>query len=279
MKLKYIAGILILLVLGSCEETIVLDLNQTEPKTVIEAQVTNQPGMQFVKLSKSVGFYQTGVTPRITDATVTVEDNEGNVFTFVHNPNAVADSAGYYLPQTPFTGVVGRTYTLTVIAEGETYTASDQLLPVTNITKLEFAVNEDEQEDPKDEGRIYEILLFATEPQDEKNYYLFKFYRNGEFSLYDDTDIYYSDDKLLGESINGVPSPVYYAMGDEATLEMYSLTRDAFIYYNDLNSLLNNDAGGMFGPIPSSPRTNLSNGALGFFQVSAVDISSIVLVE
>jgi hypothetical protein len=30
----------------------------------------------------------------------------------------------------------------------------------------------------------------------------------------------------------------------------------------------------MFGPIPASPRTNLSNNALGLFQVSSVGIST-----
>jgi hypothetical protein len=67
-----------------------------------------------------------------------------------------------------------------------------------------------------------------------------------------------------------VPSPVYYAQNDKARLEVYSLTRRGYIFYNDLSIVLNNDGGGMFGPIPSSPRTNLTNGALGFFQVSAV---------
>jgi hypothetical protein len=56
---------------------------------------------------------------------------------------------------------------------------------------------------------------------------------------------------------------------------MFSISRLGYVYFNDLSSLLNNDAGGMFGSVPAAPRTNLTNGALGFFQVSAVDISEI----
>ena len=88
--------------------------------------------------------------------------------------------------------------------------------------------------------------------------------------LYNPTDIYFSDDIVLAEKIDGVPSPVYYGPNDTARIEVYSLTRNGFIFYNDLTTVLSNDGGGMFGPIPAPPRSNLSNGALGFFQVSAV---------
>ncbi|MEX2231108.1 MAG: DUF4249 family protein, partial [Cyclobacteriaceae bacterium] len=147
---------------------------------------------------------------------------------------------------------------------------TDQLLSVIPIDSLKFQINEDQQEDPKEPGKIYELLVYAREPQDEKNYYLFKYYRNDSLTVFNPTDIYYSDDELLAEKIDGVPSPVYYAPNDKARLEVYSLSRRGYIFYNDLAIVLNNDGGGMFGPIPSSPRTNLTNGALGFFQVSAV---------
>jgi hypothetical protein len=35
----------------------------------------------------------------------------------------------------------------------------------------------------------------------------------------------------------------------------------------------------MFGSIPAGPRNNLSNGALGFFQVSAMNSAELVLKE
>ncbi len=40
---------------------------------------------------------------------------------FIHNPGSYADSAGYYLPETPFTGEIGKTYQLTVTVDGEVY--------------------------------------------------------------------------------------------------------------------------------------------------------------
>ncbi len=261
----------------SCEKTVLLDLKQAPPKVVIEAQVTDRPGRQFVKITRTAGFYDSGETPRITDALVEVEDDLGTVFPFVHNPNDHPDSAGIYLPAAPFTGVIGRTYYLTVVADGQTFEAQDKLLNVIPIDSIKYRVNPEEAKDPKDKGKIYELLIFAREPQEEINFYLFKFYRNDSLVYYNDSDIYGSDDELLGEKIDGVPSPVFYKLGDWAKVEFYSLSRQGYVFYNDLWGLLNNDAGGMFGPIPASPRTNLTNGALGFFQVSALKDFEILL--
>lgn len=256
--------------LFSCDEPTELDLKQTPPRVVIEGLVTDKPGYQYVKVTRSADFYSKGKTPRITDAVVTVSDDTGAEYSFVHNPRNHADSMGIYLPEVPFTGVIGRTYTLNVTADGQQYEATDRLLSVTPIDSLQFRINENQQEDPKEPGKYYEVLLFAREPQDEDNYYLFKYYRNDTLIVFNPTDIYYSDDDLLGENIDGVPSPVYYGLHDKVRLEAYSLTRRGYVFYNDLYSVLNNDGGGMFGPIPAPPRTNLTNDALGFFQVSAI---------
>lgn len=272
--MKYIILIFTALVFWSCEKTVFLDLDQTPSKIVIEGLVTNQPGYQFVKVTRTVDFYESGETPRITDATVLVEDDLGNEFLYTHNPNNHPDSAGYYLPVTPFVGETGRTYYLTVDVNGEQYEASDKLYDVTSIDSLEYRVNIDEEDDPKEDGKFYEVLMYAKEPQETDDYYLFKFFRNDSLVLYNPSDIYFSDDKTLGEEINGIPSPVFYALGDSARVEMYSLSRTGYVFYNDLFNLINND-GGMFSPPPANSRTNLSNGALGFFQVSSVNISGL----
>jgi len=275
---KYVAILSCVFFFSACEETIDLDLDQTPPKIVIEGLVTDQAGYQFVKVSRSVGFYTAGETPRVTDAQVTVSDDLGESITFIHNPNNHPDSVGFYIPAVPFKGSIGRHYYLRVTADGEVYEAEDLLAPVLTIDSVKYRINENEAAEPEEPGKIYEMLLYAREPQDVKNYYLFKFFRNGSPVLYNETDIYYSDDNLLQENIDGVPSPVYYGLGDRASVELFSLSRRCYVFYNDLWTILNNDGGGMFGPIPASPRTNLSNDALGFFQVSAVTKAE-VLVE
>ena len=276
MRLFLIISLLAVLI-SSCDEPTQLDLKQTPSKIVIEGLLTNKPHYQHVTITRSTDFYGSGRTPRVKDAMVKITDDTGLEFNFVHNPGNHPDSMGIYIPETDFVGAPGKTYTLQVNVAGELYEASDKMVGVIPIDSLAFQVNKDQQKDPKEPGRVYEVLLFAREPQEEKNYYYFKYYRNDSLKLFNPTDIYYSDDELLGEKIDGVASPVYYAPNDMARLEVYSLTRNGYVFYNDLYTILNNDGGGMFGPIPAPPRNNISNGALGFFQVSALQEKEIYI--
>ena len=137
-SLTYFAALIILV---SCEEGYVLDAEQTPPKIVIEGLVTDQPQYQSVRVTMSAGFYDSGETPRVTNATVSVADDLGEVYEFVHNPRGHADSMGIYIPVSPFAGQLGRTYFLTVNANGSSYQASDQLfsvipLPVISLESL-----------------------------------------------------------------------------------------------------------------------------------------------
>src|SRR5688500_16645704 len=266
--------IVVAVVFWSCDEPVHLDVNQAEPQLIIEGQVTNVTGHQYVKITRSAGFYDSGKTPRVIDATVLVRDDVGNEISFIHNPGTQADYAGYYLPQTPFVGEIGRTYKLEATVDGQLYEATDRLFYVTPIDSLAYRLDEEEQEDPEVYGKFYEVMIYAKEPQDTKDYYLFKFFRNDSLKTDFDTDIYFTDDETLGENIDGVSSPIYFAPGDRARCEIYSISRDAFVFYSDLQSLLNND-GGLFSQPPSNSRSNISNGALGFFQTSALHTSEI----
>ncbi len=267
---------MITLMILSCEETIVLDIDQAPSNIVIESTLTNELRRHKVKVTRTLDFYQTGRSPAVTNATVYITDDLGNRFDFVHNPDGVADMNGHYLSEIPFQAELFQTYTLQVAIDGVSYTATDELLPVTSIDSLTYRINFREFLDPQTPGRYYEVLLYAKEPQETKDYYFFKFFRNDSSIFVGPTDIYFADDVILGEEINGIPSPVLYMEGDMARIEMYSLTRNAYLFYNDLFNLINND-GGMFGSPPVNPRTNLSNGALGLFQVSAVAKESILI--
>jgi hypothetical protein len=262
--------------LTSCEETVQLDLRQVPTRLAIEGQVTDAPGKQFVHITRSAGFYETGQTERITDAQVSVTDDSGETMQFVHNPNNIADSAGYYFPSNGYVGVVNRIYTLTVVYDGQTYNASDKLLRVTKIDSLAYRPNRFRERDKPSDGKIMELLIYAKEPQDTEDNYLLKYYRNDSLVYNDEKDVYVLNDYGVGENIDGVPSSVYYAPGDTARVEMYSITRDGFVFYNDLATILTSD-GGMFSPPPANPRSNISNGALGFFQVSAMHYKDVIL--
>ncbi len=261
----------------ACEETIPIDTGDLAERVVIEGMVTNEQN-HYVKLTRTRSFYGKGPADRIQNAVVSVSDDEGNTFQFAHNPDNDPEKTGFYYPVVNFHGKVGTTYSLDVEVDGERYNASEKMLPVTSIDSLVVSIDEDEKADPEDAGSFYEILFYAKEPQDRKDQYLFKFYKNGEILKDSETDIYVTDDVLLGETIDDVETAGFYQLGEVAGVEMYSLTQEAFIFYSDLVNLLNSD-GGMFSPPPANPRNNLSNNALGYFQVSAVDRETIVVTE
>jgi hypothetical protein len=260
----------------SCEETIVLDLSsQATPQVVIEGLITNKNKHHTVKITRSRGFYDSGKPGAITDASVTVEA-EGQSYTFLNNPANHPDSAAYYFSTLAFAGQEGTTYYLNVMIDGQTYQSSDELFALAPIDSLSYAIDEDEAADPEDEGFIYEVYFYMKEPQATKDYYLFKFYRDGE-EVYDSYEsVYVSNDDLLKENIDGVSAAAFYELGDTVTVRSYSLSEPAYRFYTDVSSAMNND-GGIFGPPPANPRTNITGGALGVFQASWVREKNIVI--
>ncbi|MDH5603303.1 MAG: DUF4249 family protein [Cyclobacteriaceae bacterium] len=271
---KYLFIFIVFLV--ACDVPVTLDERQTEPVLVIEGQLTDISALNYVKLSTTAPFYAEGTTPTITDGIVTISEDGGALYPFLHNPGNHADSSGFYKPAVPLTGKVGKSYALSVLYKGIEYTAQD-LMPASNtIDSLGYRINPWELSHHSDSGKVYELLLYAQEPQDVSNYYLFRFYRNDSIVRAYENDIYIAEDVALGERIAGFPSPVYFAKKDTAVVHILNVSRYSFIYYLDLQMALNND-GGLFGPPPANPHTNLSNDALGFFLVASVAADTVVI--
>jgi hypothetical protein len=267
-----------IVVLFGCEETIQLDLDQTPTRYVIDGLITDEMTKHYVKVSTSTDFYADGAPPRVSGAVVEVTDDAGNNYLFSESET---DKGRY---EAEFEGIPGRTYHLAVtLPNGEDFSASDKLIFMPPIVdSLVWEIDEKEQNDPDEEGFYYKLRIFGKEPQATKDYYLFKFYRNDTIQNFDSqTGIFFADDELIGEFIYGLEAPVYYKEGDNAQFEMYHISRDGYLFYNDLNNIVNGD-GGMFGPSPTNPRTNIQNAnglGLGLFQVSAVEKSAIIVGE
>jgi len=263
-------------VILSCDEPYTIETDQQDPQIIVEALLTNEFKQHFVKISETTDFYASGQTPTISDATVLITDDWGNSFIYAEDQ----EDPGRYLSEIPFQGEVGVTYSLIIVINGQTISSSETMLRVTTIDSLTYSIDEEEKKYLEDHGigrgRYYEVLLYTKEPQDTEDYYLFKFYRNGEILNYDGEDIYYADDEVIQENIDGIVFNDWYSKDEVAGIEMYSLSRNAFLFYADLEITLNND-GGLFSPLPTNPRTNLVGNALGLFQVSAIASEEITI--
>ncbi len=260
------------LFLSACEKTVQLDLDQSPEFIIIEGLVTDQMAKHYVKVSKSVQFSDTGQTPRVSGANVEVSDDKGNIWTYVEF------APGYYEAPEPFAGEVGTSYTMSVAFEGHNFTASETLLSNGTIDSLGVRVDEEERAATNGNGYFHEVLLYLTEPQATQDYYLFKFYRDGEVLDDDGETVFFTDDIAVRENVDGFAIPFYYTIGQHARAEIYSTTRQAFLHFRDLEENLNND-GGMFSGQPANVSTNIVGGALGYFQVSSVRSAEIEVTE
>lgn len=268
-----IIGIIFSLAFFACEEVVVLDISQAPPQLVIDGVVTNEDTVHIVRISRSGDFYGNRGT-MVADAIVEVMDDLGNTFNYTHNPEGYDSLQGWYFSDQPYAGREYGVYSLQVKVDSKIYVARDTLRPITDIDSLSIRIDPSAIADPDSDGKVYQVLLYAREPQETTDFYYFKFYRDSVME--ESNNIYIFDDKLLGSSLDGLPSPINFREGEMASVEIYSLTREQFIYYSDLANILNSD-GGMFSPPPANPRTNISGGALGFFQVSGINRASLLV--
>lgn len=293
----YLSIILLACSVIACDRPIIIKPGKdVSNRVVIDGLITNQSFISYVKLRRSKNFYDKGAAVRIKNAKVTVKDDKGNSWSFVHNPaNLEGDNGVYYPPlRGSFKGVVGRTYSLAVVVDGKTYTASETMLPVAkigSITSFKRSKKDVEREfDPLPDYDLYGVKFSFRDPQNRKDQYLFKFYDAHRNLITDEPggsgndgdgpgsrrpSIYVYDDVFLEEVVDNVEVPYnFFQENGAVSIEMYSLTREALTFYSNLSRLLSTD-GGMFDPPPANPKNNLSNGALGYFQVSALDIKGI----
>ncbi|MCC5946448.1 MAG: DUF4249 domain-containing protein [Bernardetiaceae bacterium] len=259
--------------LYSCEKVIDLELEGTDnPFYVVDAHVVNYKGYSFVKLTQTMDFYAPGSTPRISNAQITVTDDLGNSERFLEKP----DSAGYYVPENPdYKGEIGRTYTLRIEVGDEVFDAESTIFRTTDIDSV--VVRFVPGNFFRDEG--YYLYFFAYEPPETRDFYRWKTYRNDTLIYENVSDILIASDELVGSEIENLELPYRFDMGDHVRLEQYSLTEEAYNYYDQLISSFFND-GGLFSPPPVNPRSNIRGGrVIGIFSTSAMVWREITITE
>ena len=267
--------------LAACEETVDLDIDQAPARFVIDARVTSEMSTHYVRLSRSVDLYQTGQTPRVTDATVTITNlTTATSYAFLHAPAV----PGTYRSEAAFATQPGEAYRLEVIIGSETFTATDSVFALGELLDAGCQIDEDNPfNDEDDEGYIYQLLVSAEELPEE-NFYQFEFFRNDTIQNFDGSDVFAVRDVILGDIIRDLASPEYYAALDTATFKMYSVSSEVYNYLSDLDELLGSD-GGMFSPPPANPRSNIrrlgetepTQDVFGVFQASFLRDTTVVI--
>lgn len=263
-KIFYIALMISSLFITSCEEVVDVDLETAAPRLVVDASINwvkETPGtVQTIKLTTTTGYYNT-VIPVVSGATVYITNSRGRVFDFNETPGTGQYVCTDFLPET------GKTYVLTVINDGQTYTATEILYAVPDMSRIQQT----------DEGGFLgedkEVRFFFDDPADEENYYMVRY----------DTDIipYPEYDVMEDRFTNGNEMFNYFSdedlkTGDRLDIKLYGISKQYYNYMAKLLDIAGGSGGGPFTTPPATVRGNLvnqtneSNYALGYFRLSQV---------
>lgn len=255
--------LLLVVILTSCETVVDLKYNNNQSKVVIEGNITNEAGPYFVKVTKSISLSNTGSYPTIDNAIVTLSDDAGNSETLIAQGNGVYKT-------NVLAGVAGRTYTLSVTAEGQTYIAQStmpQPVPFDSI-KVEEVGSANEKE--------YNLIPLYNDPVTEGNNYRFVVSVNNKIL----NQQFVQNDELKNGGVNSLKLEinndlVKFEPNDSVALVMQCVDKNVALYYKTLALIADSGPGG--GSTPNNPRTNISNGALGLFSAHTVQKKSVVL--
>jgi hypothetical protein len=265
-KLIYFVGLVILST--ACTEKIDVKLDSTYVRLVVDGTIDSDTGIYRVTLTKSADYFSNTEVPRVVNANVYLSDGS-NTFPM---QESVEGGSGIYETSADFAGEVGKIYTLHVelaepIADISTYEASSKLNSVTHLDSI--ATEFHPEWGP--EG-IWAIKLWAQEPGDEVNYYLFNIYKNGTLITDTISKKVVSDDMFFnGSYMNGVDAAFLnnanswetIKPGDVVTLQMSGITKE---YYDFINQV--RQAGfsiPFFSGPPANVQGNINNGGIGFF--------------
>lgn len=241
--LQFIIGMLLIFSFTSCEKVIDLKLKEAEERLVIEGYVTKGELEHRVRITKTLDFDVVSPYPAITDAIVTVEDDQGNVGTFAY------ESDGYYVVNN-FAVESGRTYTLKVVHADNIYEAksvvpSEILLDNVYILAYQFG-----------ESQIYLPIPKRQDIAGEKNYYSYQAFVNGQVV----EGIRLQND----ENADGMNNeqPVFVTgleVGDTLRMIMHCIDYTAYKYLFTLSQNTGSVAA------PANPVSNFGPKALGYF--------------
>lgn len=243
---------------SSCQKVIQLKLNTSSSQIVIQGNIYDHPGPYEVNISKSVNFDQSNVYPAVTGATVTIADDRGysNILTETSPGTFVTSS---------LQGFSGRTYTLTVNAEGQMYTANSTLPNPVSPDSIYF------EKSPYGKDKLLTIKFL--DPGDSINFYrLVEFVnRDQQQSFNIVSDKFYNGNPIIYRFSSTINDDKKLATGDSVTVWLESIDKNVYEYFRTLRR----DGGQSTSP--ANAVSNISNGALGYFSASPVRKISIVV--
>lgn len=248
--MRYLYSIICIFCLGltSCEELIDVNLNEVDPRYVIEADLNDLTSDQVIYVSQTVAFDEPVRNKAVNDATVVVTDDKGAVFNFSNEGN------GAY--HANFKPKASTRYNLKVTIGQEVFESSSYMNSYIDVDSLGVV------EDVVFTDTVYSLTQKFWDPKDEPNYYKYNMSVNGGdvvFSrVFSDK---FNDGLFVTHQISDRNNDLF--IGDTVVVYRQIIDKQVYTYWNELQSINPGSAA------PGNPTSNITNGALGYFSVSS----------
>jgi len=247
-----------LLFLVSCQEPIVVDLDQDLNRMVFDGTLQYKPNLpdsssQIIKINFNIDFYSSNRPQPVTDALVNVRSSDG-----LQDVNFVYSSAdtGYITNQLALRPNIG--YTTSIVWRGDTYVVSDSVILGGTIDSL-FQL--EQKETVFNKGGIVSVINYS-DPGETQNFYQLVLFKNGKNTLLSQpanqfrllqNDEFFNGSTLIGLIVN---NDVVFDVGDTSRVEVRSLSKRMYEFY--FTAYVVNRPGGN-NPPPAPLRSNVVN--------------------
>lgn len=275
--IKFAYLIVAVTLICACEKVVTLDLDERDPRIVVDALLTNENTTHYVKLTKT-SKYTFKYTPAMAEvekgATVIITDNTGLTDTLTEvSPGNYATHIG------KMQGVVGRSYKIDIYTTaGKHFTSNmEEMVDVPKIDSIYFErdKNDISPENPKQ----YKFRIYCNmhDPANVENYYLrsVSYYWAKQWHDNIQWNWVFNDKYFNGLYLQKTMIQENYGGVDWIfRLNQYSLNKNAYKFWlqvhlqtMETDSDLTNTSVPLIGNVYNA--NNPSDYTLGYFQVSA----------
>ncbi len=268
MKIRPISIFLIpalISALSSCEEVIEINLNSAHPVLVAEGYM-ELDSVCTLKLTYTTDYYQQERAELAEDALVSLSDQSGasEILSYM--------GSGIYRGQT-LRGTEFSEYTLSIETDEQINSGFSTLMPVAVLDSVRIENFPFGNTPPGPDFPGLLTISFHNNPGIEEQYML-RLNWNGE-SLEDNfalaSDAFSPSSETIEFSTVIFPSEE----GDTLSMEVYSIDRDTYRYYSQINEAI---GGGMaMSSTPYNPASNLGEDILGYFMARSRIDTTLVL--
>lgn len=243
--------------LVSCEKEIAINLNKSNPRYVIEGNISNVLNESEVLITRTLNFDETNIYPTVSNAIVTITDT-----TLQLTDTLKEKKAGIY-SKFGLCGIEGHTYRLNIKIDSEVFTSLSTLpypLHLDTLQQLNLAGQVGADGPPAGTpgaGSMIQILPVYKNTTGTDKYFQFVISKNDSLQ---NSIIARSD---LASNPTNFPFPLFVRAkkNDTLVVDMQFIDKNVYDYFYGLNRNL-----GQFSATPSNPASNINNGALGFFK-------------